>query len=39
MACSLYTSKKQQHAIDPELIRKFSKDENLLLRETAEYAK
>ena len=39
MACSLYTSKKQQHSIDAILIDKYTVAENLLLRETALYAK
>jgi ATP:ADP antiporter, AAA family len=39
MACSLYTAKKQQHHLDAALIERYSAAENLLLRETAEYAK
>ena len=38
MACSLYTSKKQQHPIDAILIEKYTVAENILLRETAVYA-
>jgi len=37
-ACSLYTSKKQSHNINSLLIQKYTKVENQLLRETAEYA-
>lgn len=39
MACSLYTSKKQHHALDAVLIDKYTTAENVLLRETAEYAR
>ena len=38
MACSLYTSKKQQHDIDNSLITKYTSAENILLRETALFA-
>jgi hypothetical protein len=38
MACSLYTSKKQQHEIDGSLIKKYTLAENILLRETAFFA-
>ncbi len=38
MACSLYTSKKQQHEIDTALIEKYIEDESILLRETASFA-
>jgi ATP:ADP antiporter, AAA family len=38
MACSLYTSKKQQHVIDNSLIVKYTTAENRLLRETAVFA-
>ncbi len=38
MACSLYTSKKQQHRIDNSIISKYTKAENILVRETALYA-
>ncbi len=38
MACSLYTSKKQQHTINSYLIEKYTSAENILLRETALYA-
>jgi ATP:ADP antiporter, AAA family len=38
MACSLYTSKKQQHGIDNSLIVKYTTAENRLLRETALFA-
>jgi hypothetical protein len=38
MACSLYTSKKQQHEIDASLIKKYTLAENILLRETAFFA-
>jgi ATP/ADP translocase len=38
MACSLYTSKKQKHGIEENLIRRYTVAENLLLRETAFYA-
>jgi hypothetical protein len=38
MACSLYTSKKQQHEIDGSLIKKYTLAENILLRETALFA-
>jgi hypothetical protein len=38
MACSLYTSKKQQHTINNYLIEKYTSAENILLRETAVYA-
>lgn len=38
LACSLYTSKKQQHTIDQSLIEKYTLAENLLLKETAFYA-
>jgi ATP:ADP antiporter, AAA family len=38
IACSLYTSKKQQHVIDNSLIVKYTTAENRLLRETAVFA-
>ncbi len=37
-ACSLYTTKKQQHSIDEKLIKKYTDSENVLLRETANFA-
>ena len=39
MACSLYTSKKQQHTLDSVIIDKYILSENRLLKETAEFAK
>ena len=38
-ACSLYTTKKQQHPIEQELIKRYTADENIMVRETAIYAK
>lgn len=38
MACSLYTSKKQNHQIDQTLIRKYTSSDNSLLSETARFA-
>lgn len=39
MACSLYTSKQQQHKIGTILVDKYTDAENILLRETANYVK
>jgi ATP:ADP antiporter, AAA family len=37
-ACSLYISKKLHHQLDPVLVKKYTRSENRLLRETAQYA-
>ena len=39
MACSLYTSKQEQHSIGKTLVEKYIQAENILLRETAMYVK
>ena len=39
IACTLYTSKKQHHTIDINIIDKYTNAENILLRETANYVK
>jgi AAA family ATP:ADP antiporter len=38
MSCSLYITKKQQHAIDRALIKKYTTAENSMLKETALFA-
>ncbi len=38
MACSLYTSKKQQHSIDNILIKKYTLSDNEMVKETAVFA-
>jgi HEAT repeat protein len=37
-SCSLYTTKKQQQHIEHDLIKKYTSDENIMVRETAVYA-
>lgn len=38
MACSLYTSKKQFHKLDKNIVRKYIDSDVMLLKETAEFA-
>ncbi len=37
-ACCLYTTKKQHHNIDKNLIKKYTLSENMMVKETAYFA-